>query len=32
MNEYRLIELIKELINRFLSEPFDNNFTNRLKK
>lgn len=32
LQEDRLIELIKELINRALCEPFDNNFTNRLKR
>lgn len=32
IQEDRLIELIKELINRALADPFDNNFTNRLKR
>ena len=27
-----MIELIKEIVNRTLSDPFDNHFTNQLKK
>jgi hypothetical protein len=30
--EDRLLELIKELINRCLTDPFNNNFTNTLKR